>query len=366
MSFLDNLTNLFGNKSEAEKILGVDIGSSSIKIVQLSLKKGVAVLDTFGEISLAVYANKEIGKPVSLDEDTYVNALKDLMKESQVDATSACFAIPLKSTLMFNLKLPKTINKDKLDEVVVVEARKYIPVPVSEVQLDWSIIPTISKKQQEEHDYYDILVVAIHKETINKYSNIATNASLKLKFLEIETFSTIRSVIRHERNTTAIVDIGSSMTKFYIVESGIIKKSNIINIGYTKALKESNATPNNPEEKISVQNGVSENSVKLLRETIVDGNSIPLDIQRIVGRVKKSILEYQKETKSDVSEVVFTGGGSLFDHIIGYVEKELAVVAVKSDPFSKVKSPVFLDDALKEAGPEFAVAVGIALRGLKS
>ncbi|PID83466.1 hypothetical protein CSB11_01605 [Candidatus Campbellbacteria bacterium] len=364
MSFLDNITKLFNSKVEEGKILGVDIGSSSIKIVQLSLKKGVAVLDTFGEISLAVYANKEVGKPVNLSEDKYVEALKDLMKESQVDATSACFAIPLKSTLMFNLKLPKTIEKSKLNDVVMVEARKYIPVPITEVQLDWSVIPATSR-QQEQSDHYDILVVAIHKETINKYANIATNTGLTLKFLEIETFATIRSVVKHERNTTAIVDIGSSITKFYIVEKGVVKKSHVINIGYTKSLKESEATPENPEEKVSVGSGVSGNAAKLLRETIVDGNSIPLDITRIISNVKKAILEYQRDTKSDVPEVVFTGGGSLFDHIISYVEKELSVKVLKADPFSKVQSPAFLDDALRDAGPEFAVAIGIALRGLR-
>jgi type IV pilus assembly protein PilM len=134
MSFFDNITNLFQKTND--KILGVDIGSSSIKIVQLSRKKGIPVLDTFGEISLSVFANKAVGRPVNLTEDKLTTALSDLMKESQADSTDVAFAIPLKSTLMFNLKLPKTIDESKLDEAVRLEARKYIPVPISEVQLD--------------------------------------------------------------------------------------------------------------------------------------------------------------------------------------------------------------------------------------
>ena len=135
MSFFDNITKIFESKKN-NKVLGIDIGSSSIKVVQLSLKKGVAVLDTFGEISLSVYGNKEIGNPVNLSIEKTAEALQDLIKEAQVDANSAAFAIPLKSTLMFNLKLPKSIAKDKLDSVVRVESRKYIPVPIAEVQLD--------------------------------------------------------------------------------------------------------------------------------------------------------------------------------------------------------------------------------------
>jgi len=134
MSFIDNITNMFAKTNN--KILGVDIGSSSIKVVQLSRKKGIPVLDTFGEISLSVFDGKSIGRPVNLSEDKLITALGDLMKESQVDASDVAFAIPLKSTLMFNLKLPKSIAESKLEDTVRLEARKYIPVPISEVQLD--------------------------------------------------------------------------------------------------------------------------------------------------------------------------------------------------------------------------------------
>ncbi len=360
MSFLDNITKIFNSKND-NKVLGVDIGSSSIKVVQLSLKKGVAVLDTFGEISLSVYAGKEIGTTVNLPTDKIAEALKDLMKEAQVDATSAAFAIPLKSTLMFNLKIPKTIEKDKLDSVVRVESRKYIPVPIAEVQLDWSIIPPVNRHAGSENSY-DILVVAIHKETLNKYANISSMLGLELKFLEVETFSTIRSVIKHERNTTAIVDIGSSITKFYIVESGIIRKSNIINIGSSKMLKHFRGN----EKAASPSGEVNGEAARLLRENIVKDNDIPVDLVRIVNQVRKAIVEYQKTTNRNVVDVVFTGGGALFKDILPYVEKELAVNVQEADPFSKVSNPAFLDEPLREAGPEFAVAVGVALRGLKS
>ena len=359
MSFFDSITNAFGSKA-IEKVLGVDIGSSSIKVVQLSLKKGVAVLDTFGEISLSVYGGKEIGKPVNLDEEKTAEALKDLMKEAQVDANIAAFAIPLKSTLMFNLKLPKTIEKDKLDSIVRVEARKYIPVPISEVQLDWSVLPPVNRKQEETE--YEILVVAIHKETLNKYANIASITALDLKFLEVETFSTIRSVIKHERNTTAIVDIGSAITKFYIVESGIVRKSNIINIGSSKML-----TSFRGGENAANPNGeVNGSAAKLLRETMIDGKNIPIDLTRIINQVKKAVVEYQKDTNRNVSDMVFTGGGSLFKDIMPYVRDQMSMNVFEADPFSKVSNPAFLDAPLKEAGPEFSVAVGVALRGLRS
>jgi Tfp pilus assembly PilM family ATPase len=222
-------------------------------------------------------------------------------------------------------------------------------------------MPLVSRKEAEG-DNYDILVVAIHKETLNKYANIAYILGLELKFLEVETFSTIRSVVKHERNTTAIVDIGSSITKFYIVESGIVRTSNIINIGSSKMLGSFRES-----EKAAAQGAeVNGEAAKLLRESMIDKKNIPLDLSRIINQVRKAIVEYQKNTSRNVIDVVFTGGGSLFKDIIPYVKQELAVNVKEADPFSKVSNPAFLDEPLKEAGPEFAVAVGVALRGLKN
>jgi type IV pilus assembly protein PilM len=359
MSFFDNITNLFQKTND--KILGVDIGSSSIKIVQLSRKKGVPILDTFGEISLSVFADKAVGKPVNLSEDKLITALSDLIKESQVDATDVAFAIPLKSTLMFNLKLPKNIDESKLDETVRLEARKYIPVPISEVQLDWSNIPASPNKREEEN-FRDIIVIAIHKETLNKYVNIASALKLNLKFLEIETFSSIRSVVKYERDTTAIVDIGSSMTKFYIVENGVIRKSHIINIGSFNMLKI--FTADNVENIKSAKNGLIGESAKLLRNELKLQSKLPVDLIRIVNEIKKAIVSYQKENSKDINNIVFTGGGSIFEEVLPYVKKELSINIEIADPFSKVDNPAFLDNALRDTGPEFAVAVGLGLRGL--
>jgi len=291
MSIFDNITKVF-NKKDDDKILGVDIGSSSIKIVQLSRKKGIAVLDTFGEISLAVYGGKKIGVPISLSTEKVSEALGDLMKEAQTTANTAAFAVPLKSTLMFNLKIPKTVEKSKLDEIVKVEARKYIPVPITEVQMDWSVLPATTQKEKESENYH-ILVVAIHKETLNKYSKIASSLGLNIKFLEVETFSTIRSIVKHHRNTVAIVDIGAAITKFYIVEAGVIRKSSVINIGSAKMLDFFGV---NSKTKPSVD--VAGEAAQLMREHaghVADITSkIPTDLIRIVNEIKKIVVEYQK------------------------------------------------------------------------
>jgi Tfp pilus assembly PilM family ATPase len=214
----------------------------------------------------------------------------------------------------------------------------------------------------EIQKFYDVIVIAVHKETLNKYMNIAQSLNLKVKFLEVETFSTIRSVVKYERDTAAIVDIGSVLTKFYIVENGIIRKSHIINIGSSNMLDIFQGQK--IEKKHAVQDGLIGESVKLLREKLGDTKQLPTDLIRITNEVKKAILNYQKENGKDINAVIFTGGGSVFEQVLPYVKEQLSVPVEISDPFSKVNKPVFLEQALQKTGPEFAVAIGLCLRGL--
>ena len=354
--------SLFG-KSSDEKFVGIDIGSSSIKLVQLSKKKGIASLDTFGEIALGPYAGKEIGHSVRLDTPQYAEALKDLIKESQVDARSTGLSIPLKSSLVFNMRMPE-VPQARLDEMVRLEARRYIPVSISEVSLDWSVIPDPSASQQDDgkKKFLNIMVVAIHKDTLNKYKEVAEMAGLDLKFLEIETFSTIRSVLRHDNNTVAILDIGASVTKVYIVEYGIVQKSHIISVGSQNMIKalETQRKLSAIGQDLNLQKGDE------LKQRIEQSRTAPVDLDRILSETNKVILDYQKKNRKNVEEVILTGGGSILKGIIGHVAEALESEVIIADPFNKADTPAFLENTLRDAGPEFAVAIGLTLRGLRN
>src|SRR4051812_31465886 len=82
------------DSSKGKSVIGVDIGSSSIKIVQLRLARGAAVLETYGEIALGPYEKIEIGKTVKLDTEKITEAAKDLMREANVTATDSGISIP--------------------------------------------------------------------------------------------------------------------------------------------------------------------------------------------------------------------------------------------------------------------------------
>ena len=128
-----------GTRADAS-VIGVDIGASSIKLVQLRASRGTAILETYGEIALGPYAEQSIGKTVKLPPEKIAEALTDLMKEANVTAHEGGISIPFSSSLVVVLDLPK-VDAESMKRIVPIEARKYIPSPVSEVALDWFIIP---------------------------------------------------------------------------------------------------------------------------------------------------------------------------------------------------------------------------------
>src|SRR3989338_5254914 len=125
--------------SDANRVMGIDIGSSSIKVVEVQERDGVLTLTTYGELQLGPYADTEIGQSVTLDTKKEQQALVDVIRESAVKASSAVFAMPLASSFVTTIHFTADQEED-ISSRVRVEARKYIPVPIGEVTLDWAEI----------------------------------------------------------------------------------------------------------------------------------------------------------------------------------------------------------------------------------
>jgi type IV pilus assembly protein PilM len=371
MSFLSNIF-----KPEDESVVGVDIGSSAIKLIQIKKKNSQAVLETYGELALGPYGGGAIGQAVVLPPEKIAQALMDLMKEKEVNVTTKrCgVSIPFASSLMTVVEMPH-VSAKQLEVMVPLEARKYIPVPISEVMLDWSIIPKNEVNQETDNKLpttddkipetgnipkVDVLVVAIHKDTIAKYETIVRQAGLEASFFEIEIFSTMRSVLDQALTPVMIMDIGAASTKLYIVERGVIKSSHTINRGsqdITLTISKSMSVSVEQAEVMKRQAGASGED-KQLRDIIA------LTLDYIFEEANRTLLSFEKKYNKTVSRVILVGGGSALKGRGELAKNNFKTEAVAGDPFSKVAAPAFLEKVLKETGPEFAVAIGVALRKL--
>ncbi|HEY0220604.1 MAG TPA: type IV pilus assembly protein PilM [Candidatus Paceibacterota bacterium] len=373
-NFLSSITNLFVKAPQS--VLGVDIGSSSIKVVQLSRKNGHPVLETYGELALGPYGDKVVGEAVNLPLEKVIEALSDILREKEVNITArTCgIAIPFSSSLMAVMDVPLLPQKD-LASMVPIEARKYIPVPISEVTLDWYMIPKDKNPEGEipppvagsvaapNLERIEVFVVALHNETINNYKDIVTRTNLDAHFFEIEIFSTMRSVLDEEITPVLIVDMGASSTKLYMVERGILRASHMVNRGSHKITDE-----------LSKSLGISMTDAEYLkREKGLPGEINGIEIKEVMiitlnyifSEANQFILAYQKKYNKNVSKVILVGGGSALKGIVDVAKGMFQTEVVAGDPFGKVVAPAFLEKVLKDTGPEFTVALGVALRRLQ-
>ncbi len=365
-------SDFFSSFSQKEKsVLGIDIGSSFIKIVQLRKKGGRAILETYGQLALGPLAGLEVGRMTNLSEDKISQALIDILRESNATAKVAGFSIPLGASLISFVELP-FLSDAQLAETVPIEARRYIPVPINEVTLDWWIVPkeevlfeegdaTEKEKTQKK---VDVLIAAIHNGTIARYQEIMKRTNFVGSFIEIEVFSTIRSTFTREVAPVMIFDMGAGVTKLAIVEHGIMKSTHIVNRG-------SQEITMNIATSLGVSHGRAE---ELKREYGLlgsgdDGTAIAniakTNLDYVFSEANRVLLNYERKYNKTVGKVILTGGGVLLKGFLDIAAQNLESDVSLGDPFAKVEAPAFLVNVLKQAGPEFAVAIGVALRKLQ-
>ncbi len=371
--------SLGGFFEKSTSVLGVDIGSSSIKVVQLSKKHGRVVLETYGELAIGPYLKTEIGRSVSLPVEKIGEALKDLMREASITTKRGGMSIPLASSLVTIIEMP-TVPEGRLKEMIPFEARKYVPIPINEVSLDWRLIPEGNRESVEknlEEDAYigenatkgeikgkaKVLLVAIHNEVLSRYESIARAGNLAISFLEIEIFSAIRSILTKERAPVLIIDIGAGTSKLSIVENGVVLNSHIINRGsqdITLTIARSLSIPVIKAEEMKREIGISNSPEhKVVREVA------ELIITGVCTEANKVLLDYERTYHKTVSKIFLSGGGSLLKGILEVAKKNFDAEVALATPFDKVEAPAFLIPVLREIGPLFAVSLGIALRKLR-
>lgn len=358
MSFL---SELFGKK-KGGSVIGIDVGSSSLKVVQLRRESGTAVLETYGEIALGPYAGGQVGQATNLPADKIAETLKDLLKEANVTSTNAGISIPFSRSLLTLVELPRRDDPEEQKTVISLEARKYIPIPIQEVQLDWFILPEALPEKAAPGSKVKVLIVAVHNDELALLQKIVEGAGLAASFYEIEIFSTIRSVVDEPVKPVMVLDIGASATKAYVVERGVVAVSHNIRQGgqdVTRTIASAHNLEVADAESVKKEHGFGNGGAPY------DKKTIELVFSRIFEEARRVMTSFETTHQRPVAALVLTGGGGVTKELGAYAKEFFAVDVQVADPFAKTSAPAFMRPVLKEIGPEFAVAVGLALRKLE-
>lgn len=366
-----SLSDLFKSSNKGSSAVGIDIGSSAIKVVEIKKKGPRAVLETYGLVALGPYAGTDIGRVTNLPPEKIVEAVKEVMKQSGVTSLSAALSIPAQSSLIFTIDLPAQVKQTELASIVPTEARKYIPVPITEVSLDYFVLPKREESFEEANNpdragrpapKTEVLGVAIQNDAISRFRSLVTQSKLSASFFEVEVFSSIRANFEHELSLVLLMDFGAGRTKLSLVEFGTLKSYHTINRGgadITDSIAKSLDIPFPKAEDLKKKSGLFDNPEEKALPEIIRTH-----LDYIFSETNNVLLGHEKKYGQTISKVILTGGGSLMKGLREAAADNFRADVEIGQPFSKVAAPEFLQKVFEATGPEFAVAIGLALRKL--
>lgn len=346
-----------GNRNlPSGRAVGVDIGGTSIKMVELENRDGVVTLTTYGELQIGPYADAPLGQSVELETKREQAAVIDLIRESAVKATDAVYTVPLASSFVTVINISNIEGVEDVSAQVRVEARKYIPMPINDVSLDWAEINRPDKKDEGSRE---VLLAAIQNETLNRLQELMKQTNMPNQPTEIECFSMLRSVTGPNDKGVAIIDLGGSSSKLYIAQNGLLEQIHRVRVGGAMATEKIAETLNSNFEEAEVKKRTIDPDTEIGRTITKTHNET---YSRVFREFKRVIEEYEQRHERTIDKVLLTGGASQFAGIGEQVTEGINRSVTTATPFAQVAYPPFMEDVVVEIGPSFAVALGAALQ----
>lgn len=348
-----------------KSFLGVDLGATSIKIVELKEEAGRPRLLTYG------YTEQSVGYPEKEFTETPERAI-DLIKKISIKARTvskqAVAALPSASVFSSVINIPAAPGKD-LAEAVRWEAKKIIPLPLEEMILDWKVLTpeavagaTMSIMPQKTTR---VLLTAAAKNLVKKYLDIFKGAGLNLISLETETFALVRALVGVDKSTVIIVDMGAASTAISIIENGVPFLNRSLNVGGINITKE-----------IAASLGIDFNQAEQMKYDVGMTSGAGGGVSKIVERALSMLLNeikycaniYQNQeggAGKKIEKVILTGGGALLPNFVEYLSGALNMRVYAGNPWARIIYPEELRPILDQIGPKFSVAIGLAMRELE-
>ncbi|NOQ68152.1 type IV pilus assembly protein PilM [Patescibacteria group bacterium] len=361
-------------KKQATSSLGIDIGTTGIRVVQLGLKDKKISLENYASIEtkdyLEILGSDSKFNNIRMSDKKISGDLAKIISDAGISSKKVSMAVPISSAFSSIISLPD-MPEEEIENAINFEARQYIPISIDEVIFDWVVVGKTDGTKNSDIvgdkniKKLKVLLVAIPKEITNKYVSIVDSLGLELVALETESFSLAMAFSRDEKGTTSIVDIGNKTTSITIVENGeVISGHSISGTGgeeITKIISHGVDVDFHRAEQLKMDIGFNKDnaSQKQVSEIVLPIMSI------IISEIKKINENYTKSNKKSVNKIIITGRTSYISGLAEYFTKEIGIPTEIGNPWKKISYDKALNKKLQESSPYFSVAVGLALRGLE-
>lgn len=373
---------LFQKKEKS--LLGVDIGTSSIKIVELEMTKDSGFeLINYG---LVEQIQKEDQGLTRAEVTSVAGYIKAIVEKTKFSTKRASAALPTYSVFTSLISLP-AMSDEELESAIQWEAKKIIPLPLDEIELDPKILNrrvkgkgvlSLAKEQggseEKKDDSIRVLITGASKDTVNRYSGIFQESGLVLVSLETEMIALSRSLIGNDTSEIMIVEIGANLTDILVVEGAIPFLGRSIETGgvaMTRAIASSLGISDKRAEQLKRDIGVVAFDQTNTSANTGVGAILKETLEPIVHEIRYTIDLYKNHPVTptgmgtgSLEKIILTGGAALLPGLVDYFSKELDIRVMLGDPWAGVVYPADLKPVLSALGPKFSVALGLALREL--
>lgn len=336
---------------------GLDIGSYTIKIVQLAKSGNKYRLLSYGMVPTprrGMYSDSDI------DLQSVSEALKKLRNDTRIATDQVVIALPESHIFTRVIEMP-ALSDEELASAIKWEAEQYVPIPLTEVTLDWQVISR--PKTPTPESKMEILLVASPTKVISKYLKILQMADLRAVSVETEIIAIARSLVGNNpySPTTLIVNIGAATTDLSIVRVGSIAFTRSIATGGTSLAR-------SIAQDLGFELPQAEEYKKTygLDETKLEGKvmqAMKPVFEIIVNEIKRALVYYQERKPDDsVKRVVLSGGSAKLPGMAVYLASVLGLEVQVGDPWFNIEKDQKIATALAEDAPFYSVAVGLALK----
>ena len=343
--------------------LGVDFGTSSIKVVELGVEKKEPVLLNYGEINLSLLESIRGGDQGDYDAQITI-FLRALLEKVGSQAKEVYVAMPAFIGLVALVEFPQ-MNEKELESAIQFESHKYIPSPLHEVALSWEVVGervVIAEDSGNEIKKLEVLLVAALNKEVERYESYIRSVGYDMQLLELETFSMVRSTIHDPTETYLVIDIGSRATNFVLVENKLVKMNRNLDVGgrdITRTLMES---LNIGFDRAEV---LKKSSKDFLNQAESKMTFLPLEM--IVGEVRRMLQsrEVKNPQARKIHGIILSGGTASMTGLPQYFESMLGIPATVAHPWSGIRYDQKLQSSIERMGTSYSVALGLALRGVE-
>ena len=341
----------------AKGIVGLDIGSSYLKAVQLKETRSGYELELFETLPISP---ELIVEGSIIDAIRLTESLRELVRKASIKTKDAVISISGHSSVIIKrISLPE-MSEEELSESIKFEAEQYVPFDIEDVNLDFQILGP-----KEEPGQMDVILVAVKKDVINDYVTVVREAGLSTVVVDVDAFAMenmygINYEVEPGKNV-ALVNIGASTVNMNILKGGVSVFTRDSSIGsniHTDALQKEFNIAYEEAERLKRGEPIEKVRPEEASALIVNAsNEIFSEVSRSLDYFKSSTLQ------ADVQEVILSGGCALIRDFPGLLSEKIGIPVMLAQPLKNIVIPKKFDVTLiEELAPIGAVAVGLAIR----